>query len=1729
MTKIQYQTVSESNFTYGIDARSAETAIKEGWVKDLLNADVIGERVRKRVGYQGYSGNIPVRVTELEYISSGIIQLTLDSAVSLTDTTVDLTTIRSGPLVVQGRSSSVTTGAPFLSTSDHARWYPAFTVPTRKFFVQTAGLPLETLTVPASEHGISTTSLFIATVEATSLTNKSYTVALPHATGIDKSSFDLGITYQNSTGVNAPVYVYYKDETPTAGTSYKATLTHTGSGTESFTIPAVTHNLDNYNIIVSVQKDLGSTIEVVEAEVTISNVGTVTVSLTSGVAGTYYALLSATTVTNSAIGNVQAATTSSIVLGSLTSPWIFYGIYLEVVPGGDRQLVRADSIVYDDSAQTATLTFTNDMPTAANFFVFYDYGFIRSNRIQISDSSVTVNAVDSRPQLTIWGLDHGEIYGTTPPGHAGWTNHIDSYRSAGNRRVVAGLGGGLFSSRTYDEAAGSYLFPLLYPRLQARTDVSRVLGPLLWDTLDTPARTRGYITSSASGTGWGTVTSVTFDTGTGYSLYTLSLPSKAILDSSGAPTTLGAVISVADQLQDYLTVENMSYRRHNGTFRIRAVTDGLDQIVISVENPDNSTDYDDLGCGGQAGVFTDQIGWLSSSPFIPGDSLINAALGSVVLYNVVGSSGSLSVVSGVLDRLNLAGGLVTAGQRTSSLVPMRGPLPLAPTSVENMVRGDMLAYSEIDRLLRVESVNSDSDRTINIIGDTGTLVATVTMTSGDTSHVVEGGKVLLLQAGDYSGPQMVISLLSTTQFTIAMPSASTLDVSGATLMGGVIEVDEELTWKDSTGDSIAFFTERRWIPIEAPDDTYDLTPNTYIRTFSSMPYGNQDFLRSTTVVDNMYLTNYSDEVRKFDGTNVYRAGLPSWQPGLFITQDTSSTAKVVISSRSLSYTGAGTGTAAGVVTLSGPQDSGAIPIGSTVLLTGDTASYTVQGYTNNPDGTLYYIQLDRALSASVTDTGTVAEIATYRYYFRLNAVDANDNVTASAVTGYQDHVIQLSANAAICLKLVGLPAWDDYDYDRLEVEIYRTKQSLSAPFYRVTTLQMPFDHGTGYINYIDTFSDQDLLGLDTVSTALKGQELGIQWQEPLRAKYVTSIGNKLILANVRDYPQIDMQILADGSVGNATYTGKTFLFRSSNLLTGTTTNMVDTAIYEMVGTPTGTVSAVTPSTSSFSFTTSSATGAASGDWIYLTYSTVATTGRDLSYSGWWQIASITGTSITVNLASPPAATSYPNRYVIAGTTTNIPVLLGTDGNLGMFGSTAFELFEVGRRLSMAINASMRMTDTTLTSYSTFVPWLMARGGNDTGISGRVVIRHPRAETTFPEIQLPSSFSGAGGSFQIFVNDIRRVPSAQVSGTSKVFPSRILASYENYPEIMDNPISTLASESDSALDINSADGQEITGVIPFFGEAAFGAAQQSGVLVVFKTNSIYLVDLTQKASGNNAIQRIESEGLGCTAPYSIAPTKNGIMFANESGIYMLRTDQTIQFIGKYMDRNWTERVNKDQYGIIQGHHYGLQRMYKLSVPIGTDTSSSEVFVYNHTEEIPSGTPGAWSRYDNHPSTGWCNLDSDAFMASTRGQVFSLRRTGSVTDYRDSSSPVQFTLDTRAVDGGDAGIRKILDAFVIYYRVLQTTSGTSVSYSVGTDTEYTTTTALVIRKDGTLTGIDDIVPKDVVGILHNVGRRKGTHFQLRIQNGTLDENLEITGIALRLAGLSEKGILQASQTR
>lgn len=251
-----------------------------------------------------------------------------------------------------------------------------------------------------------------------------------------------------------------------------------------------------------------------------------------------------------------------------------------------------------------------------------------------------------------------------------------------------------------------------------------------------------------------------------------------------------------------------------------------------------------------------------------------------------------------------------------------------------------------------------------------------------------------------------------------------------------------------------------------------------------------------------------------------------------------------------------------------------------------------------------------------------------------------------------------------------------------------------------------------------------------------------------------------------------------------------------------------------------------------------------------------------------------------------------------------------------------------------------------------------------------------------------------------------------------------------------------------------------------------------------------------------------------------------MFANESGMYRLKRDLTIEYIGRFMERNWDESVNKDYLDICQGHHYGIGKRYKLSVPTNTDTSNSEVYVYHHTGENAAKV-GGWTRYDNHPTTGWANLGSGEYFSTTKGRINEDRSSGETTDFRDGSSAIICDIKYRALDFGYAGIRKVFGALVSHFRAIAESDESTVTFAVDLKDEFNDMDSFIITAT-TSTSLGDIANNKVQSIRNSLERRRGIYLQLRYKNTGYDEPFEIAGFDVAIAPLNSRGIKEAADT-
>ena len=92
----KYQTISHPNIGGGVDRRSTYNNIPQGFAEDMKNMDTNSTGyVRKRKGYQRYNGDLPIRITKIIDAVGNYYEVHFDQSINL------LTTSRS-PIVISG-------------------------------------------------------------------------------------------------------------------------------------------------------------------------------------------------------------------------------------------------------------------------------------------------------------------------------------------------------------------------------------------------------------------------------------------------------------------------------------------------------------------------------------------------------------------------------------------------------------------------------------------------------------------------------------------------------------------------------------------------------------------------------------------------------------------------------------------------------------------------------------------------------------------------------------------------------------------------------------------------------------------------------------------------------------------------------------------------------------------------------------------------------------------------------------------------------------------------------------------------------------------------------------------------------------------------------------------------------------------------------------------------------------------------------------------------------------------------------------------------------------------------------------------------------------------------------------------------------------------------------------------------------------------------------------------
>ena len=1688
----RYRPVTHKNLARGIDAQSTFNNIEPGFSSELLNMDCSDRgALSKRKGYEGFHGDIPLRLDSIDNNGNGTATFNMDQEVNLLLTP-------STPIVIYGdmlfsgtgtlsSSGTALTGVGTAFTTQLAvgsviysggesRIITAVTDDTNAvldepFYGDLSGnifnyrtlqqiyfpqfINESKINIPADagvinvDFGHNSNEILspISIARSDSASELDNTTIYPEEIIYDTNGLDCDIVF-DSTELADDIQMYITSEdTDLSATldTYEADITDTVLGDRSVTIAAGVHNLANLNLVpLLAYRDPADSSKYIRLDVdnfVIEDDGDIRIEYNNQApmqdGGTTYLKLRIFDMPGSFAqeSSFTAGVDKMIKFPDVDTQFNFTAFFLREPGATEQYQVYPDEISYSEGTQELCFTFT--IPDSGTLKAVYMPGLVKSNRITVDLTDYPNMLTDDLPQTVMWGIPNQDVVYRASVTAGGELVGLDEYASASKRHLIA-MGSGLL----YKETTGELSLPTANVTIRRRIQTGRVVGPF-FSTDVSQTRKMGA------------------DNIVDGELPILSITNNkdetadVVLNPINKVGTLANLVAGVDLLQ----VRKAGAQEYNGEFSMVSVDDLTNTITISVPGLPTWI-QDDVDTGALGGVFTDIIDMstldFNGNPsvvmeYLEGD-IINSTLfseSSPIVADLSGAGTFDLVLKNIKEVASLPSGAQLSVDRTTNIIPL--------DTIDNIVRGDMMSISGYNRKVRVLELDIDNS---------------------------------------------------------------------------AVTIDESLLISDNPISRTTISIPGRWVAVESPQ--YNERRFIYFDSDSSV---NQSRVRSARINDSVFMSNYKDPVMKYDGEHIYRAGVPAWQLQAHSWVDSTETGIVV---PKLSYIDAIDDGSNCKIYFSELPDLAGV---STLYAAEVSKSYDIISVNE----TERYLTISGTAVAtdSLSTRGQLSIPQEVAYYFKVQAVDANNNVVASAVTDYEESVIQLTKDGAVNHRITGMARFDIYDYDRLDVFMYRTKVGVDAlpPFFqaRREPINYRYVEGEDVMIINDTTDDESLASIpdDQVSIALKGAELPLSSEEPPRCKYLASIGGSLVLGNIKSYDTLDLDLLSNGGITqlNTMDNAQLTIGDGTSQVTVDCVPFMERSGGDYINLNATGMSEITnveyPDSTTVRLTLSGSIGSSLlGEYVQLGswfVSSAATgvyeeTGRARSDSlggliGWWQVnAHTVAANDTIDLFWVHDRTAADNwafgaseaPLYMGHSAGNLPVVQVPYSISSASGRTVTSNVFDDRKnqflFTNAINRGLKDIRTALVQYMTRQdsPWLLPKAGATEG-AGKLVMRALKDGAQLTGVMVPDSSSD----LQIFWNQ-RRARSGDVgSGYERVFPSRLAVSVANYPEMFDNPFAQSALYGDSIIDINANDGQEITGLATFFATSTTSGANTEETVIVLKNKSVYAVNLATKQ-----YQKLDSGNQGCTIPGSIQATKDGIMFANTSGIYMVTKGLEVIYVGSWLEDDWGADFNLDAaaeraIAITDG----LDRKYKLSLPDIGLTRNDRVAVFNFISAAQLG--GGWTYYDNFPASDWAQTNEGVYFSSYHGRVFRRRDAGNETDYRDDNQSIASRIVYAPQSFDSSGNRVVLDRIVSHIEG----ASSDVRPSVSVDLENEWADLDVIKTDGSRVG-------DTVA--SSLPSRHALYFQVQYEHDVIDEGFTLGGIDFMVSSLGETGVKQAKDT-
>jgi hypothetical protein len=1653
----------------GIDQRSAVHNIPVGRSETQYNFDTDSQGfIKKRKGYELHR-NIPIRLVNVADRTTNWELVAHPS--------IDLLGVPSGPIVVNGQAIKISTGElePVEFYWQQFDNLGAFTLSgTESMGVYTANVTISHAKNLDIMAGILRQDLLDSTNNEAILTDN-----IENVDNLD-TTFQFDLTFESSEQFDASTYTLFSpDDTVVNGSEYADTHTPT-TGANSRTVLQSTHGLSGDNFIVQVWQDNVDAQHrrlLIPDTVTINGSGDVTVTFDSDSLEPIHILLVALVDAYQAAQFIDQSVDENdpkqFCLTDVTSNSNLWALYA-VDGSGNQTLVMPDKVAYNQAAQTLCFDF---YPSADSVFkAVYLPGVPVSAGVIVSKTDDTTTPIDTslydlaNADLALHGIDWDGIVVSANAPEFAYLREVDEYKSTSIEKLVATASGDLWiedlvttytatASQTAEQAAATqYLTPYFGASVLAQAD----------------GRGRGLNATEVSNNRLAAATITNNGDGTA------TLVSEALTTITG--NVSGLTIGI-----DQLTISGAEFPVYNGTFTISAASQDATTVTVTVTIPDLKVySESETNTAASMGIFTDFI-IMSVATFgnlLVGDEINN--LGGLIGNEVIAlESGSQKMwLDAVTAERLFPGAVDVSWNRTTDTIFV--------DDIDGIVPQDVVTISGFSRRFKVLSID----------------VANLSVTINESITV-----------SNFFGSATTITLDGRLQLPLKPTNNITKDSPF-----------------DPTGE---YSTELAALNDSLYTTTYDRSVVKFDGTHIS-DAGIQEFP----------VYHHSWIVPKVIGTNENDYGFISPNAITGKIKAITATELVILLTDSIPST---------------------LYLKDVISIEDDVGDTITDMTISDIDRDLDQITVTTASTAGflIDELVSIFEPTYFGYYFRVEYSDRNGKIIVGTPNSYVDSVVKITRPSVIKHD-VRLPSTGNgaTEWDRLKVAMYRTvgapsSADITPVFYKVddtpalkglTGSKASDAQAIDRTILSDTTSDEALFTSDFVSNAQMSSLGGAAIERPIAAarppqsQYMLSTGGHMVYGNIKSKPSllttwaknsatvkdlVDTSVTLRATFASVDYDLVTKFVNSSS----TNIDVQDiTAVIEDTDANGSDFDTTTNESDDVGFLKLTLSGAAvvaghSSRYVQIISKDATTEALSNDYVGalvgWHKITKVSGTAL-VWIRVPQF---IADEFVISEAVSNLQAVLTTDDIIPCWDVAYADdvpsadvtlpsdvLSRVTRNWAKLVNGVMNdnayykrvaeelgTNPTTGLSYDpnyVLGDWCFAKWGQTIGSGNVEVVQQTTDSLTFQIL-----YSGNPSGFEIFSNGY--LSSNPVIGLEKVFPSRLVVSYKNYPESVVNPYADDQFKSFSAIDVNASDGEEITGLASFFGQSSTGGAQLSPTIIAFKSNSVYAVNVATKET-----QKLQSLGQGCTIPDSIASTDDTIFFANDTGIYKVTRDLNVKFVGDLLDKYYGA-LNKTTlrlrgYGIADN----FSHTYKMAVPTGASAVNDELAVYNF-ESMSKQAEGSWVFHNNIPMSSAKQTNDKFWFGNFKGRIFQIRDTGNVTDYRDDDAAINATFTYAPQAFGDIGRYKKMSHVIVQF------DGAGPSAVQGE-------MALDLSSD--FTALDTAVMGSGnwkgVSVAYSPPPANAVFYQLKLSHNVIDEDCVINGLAFKIEPGSEAKIRQAS---